>query len=684
MTSAASDPPANSGNVVPLRAAEAPTEVRLDEDKSPAAAYVDLTSGERQRRPLIPAHWSTWDNAKRHVALRSGWYAYWSAYHALRSPAYFARALGFAVWGVLTVLRRLVAWWHIPGTGALEREAAANGLLNDHLRIHKAARETRKARGTILALCMAVLAAAVVAMVAFSPWWGWAAAAAVLFVAFALAGRPQGTTITTKAELPAQVQPPDQDVITRALGSIGIAEINKVLRDGGSIGFPSPVREDGPGWRAEIDLPFGVTAAQVIDRRPQLASGLRRPLGAVWPEPVGSEHAGRLELWVGRADISKAKPPPWPLLRSGQADVFAELPFGTDVRGRTVKVPMAYHNWLIGSIPRQGKTAAVRVLTCGAALDPLAELWLHELKGSGDLDPLESSSHRFVSGIHDEAIGYAAESLKLLRAEVGRRTERLKALDRALCPDKRVTREIAAKRGLKLWPVVCVIDEAQNLFSHEKYGKQASDDATWLVKISPAFGVILILATQRPDSRSLPMGVSSNVSQRFCLKVMDQIANDMVLGTSAYKTGIRSTQFRAEVDAGLGYQIGAAAQAQVVRTYYLNMAATEKVAARARALREHAGTLSGVALGEDDAAPERDVLADVLEAMGSDSGIHWQPLADQLAARFPGRWLDTTGDAVSAECRARGVPSVDVRYSGAVRKGCRRADIERVMDREQR
>ena len=34
---------------------------------------------------------------------------------------------------------------------------------------------------------------------------------------------------------------------------------------------------------------------------------------------------------------------------------------------------MAYHNWLVGSIPRQGKTATVRVLTCAAALDPLAE-----------------------------------------------------------------------------------------------------------------------------------------------------------------------------------------------------------------------------------------------------------------------------------------------------------------------
>ena len=167
------------------------------------------------------------------------------------------------------------------------------------------------------------------------------------------------------------------------------------------------------------------------------------------------------------------------------------------------------------------------------------------------------------------------------------------------------------------------------------------------------------------------MGVSSNVSQRFCLKVMDQIANDMVLGTSAYKQGIRATSFRAEIDAGLGYQVGAAAQPLVVRAFYLDMAATEKIAARARALREAAGTLSGVALGDDDSAPQRDVLADVLEVFGDASGLHWQALAERLAQRFPERWEGTSGDAVSAELRGRGVPSVVVTVAGERGRGCR-------------
>jgi S-DNA-T family DNA segregation ATPase FtsK/SpoIIIE len=659
-----------------LQAVDAGTEVRLDEATGPAPGYVDLTRGEPQRRAVIPAHWRTREAAKRHLQLAAARHGHRAAYHGVRFPGYAFLATGYAVRGVFVTAAAVLRWWHVPGTTQLEHQAAADGLLNDHLRLHKQGRETRKARGIIVAAVAAVVLAAVIAMVRFAPPAVWAIATAAAFIGLARAGRPKGKTITTKAEIPAQVQPPTSDVIVRALGALGIAEVNRAISAGTFPPLPSPVREDGPGWRAEIDLPYGVTAAMVVDRREQLASGLRRPLGAVWPEPVTSEHAGRLELFVGRADISKAKPPAWPLLRSGQGDVFGELPFGIDVRGRGVKVPMAYHNWLIGSIPRQGKTASVRVLACGAALDPLAELWIHELKGSGDLDPLERCSHRYMSGIHDEAIAYTAQSLKLLRAEVGRRTERLKALDRALCPDKRVTREIAARRGLKLRPIVCIVDEAQNLFSHEKYGKQAGEDATWLIKIAPAFGVILILATQRPDAKSLPTGVSANVSQRFCLKVMDQTSNDMVLGTSAYKAGIRSTTFRAGVDAGLGYQVGAAAQALVVRTYYLDMAASEKIAVRARALREAAGTLSGVALGEDDSAAQRDVLADVLEAFGGGSGLHWQPLADRLAQRFPERWAGASGDAVRSELAARGVPSVVVVMDGQRARGCRRTDVE--------
>jgi S-DNA-T family DNA segregation ATPase FtsK/SpoIIIE len=57
------------------------------------------------------------------------------------------------------------------------------------------------------------------------------------------------------------------------------------------------------------------------------------------------------------------------------------------------------------------------------------------------------------------------------------------------------------------------------------------------------------------------------VSTRFCLKVMGQVENDMILGTSAYKNGLRATAFRPEIDAGIGYLLGAGPAPQVVLTF---------------------------------------------------------------------------------------------------------------------
>src|SRR5581483_11277363 len=108
-------------------------------------------------------------------------------------------------------------------------------------------------------------------------------------------------------------------------------------------------------------------------------------------------------------DMAKTKPTPGPLAKALPTDLFAAIPFGLSPRGRLVTVPMFEVNWLIGASPGQGKTAAVRVLGCAAALDVLADLWVHELAGKGDLDPLAKVCHRYCSGLDSEAIAYAAE-----------------------------------------------------------------------------------------------------------------------------------------------------------------------------------------------------------------------------------------------------------------------------------
>jgi DNA segregation ATPase FtsK/SpoIIIE, S-DNA-T family len=96
-----------------------------------------------------------------------------------------------------------------------------------------------------------------IGFLSLAPPWVWAAVAAVAVPLLAHAGRPAHKPIVTSVTLPATVQAPTQDVITRALGSLGIAGIDRWLRDGHQLVFPSPVREDGPAGGPRSTCPTG-------------------------------------------------------------------------------------------------------------------------------------------------------------------------------------------------------------------------------------------------------------------------------------------------------------------------------------------------------------------------------------------------------------------------------------------
>lgn len=605
------------------------------------------------------------------------------AFHALRAPVYAGRLLLRTPRGLIRTLVALGRWASDAESVPLRQAAARREDVGEWLRLSGQRDRRVRWRGMCLAVATPpVLAGLAYLALAAAPLTQ-AGALSLAVLTFGLVGAPADAPLSSRAVIKPEVQKLTADIVVRAMASIGISQItNEVNKGRDGIRFVAPITREGPGWRADIDLPLGVTVADVVDRRGRLASGLRRPVGCVWPDADPSAHEGRLVLWVGDRDLSKAGDVKWALAAGRRHDIFRGVPFGIDPRGRGQSVPLIQHNVLIGSLPGQGKTSSVRVLVCGAALDPTVELWLHEHKGSGDLDALEPVARRFVSGLDDESIAYAADSLRQLRAEVLRRVKVLKSLPRDLCPDKRVTREIADKRSLRLWPLVAVIDECQNLFLHPTYGKQAAEDAEFIIKLGRALGIVLILATQRPDKESLPTGISGNVSIRFCLKVAGQIENDMVLGTSMYKNGVRATQFRPEIDAGTGYLVGATTLPVVVRTAYLDDPATERIAARAHALRAAAGTLDGHAIGDTTPAdaPSFDVLADLLAVIPTTEAKVW---TDEAARRLAELRPETYGawgpEQVTAALKPYGIHTVQVgrRIDGKVvnRRGLVRAHL---------
>ncbi|HUY46090.1 MAG TPA: hypothetical protein VMV92_10250, partial [Streptosporangiaceae bacterium] len=273
-------------------------------------------------------------------------------------------------------------------------------------------------------------------------------------------------------------------------------------------------------------------------------------------------------------------------------------------------------------------------------------------------------------------------TLERVRADVEDRYHRLSALPTDVAPEGKLTREIARDPRYSMPVRVLVVEECQEYFDLGEISKAIAPLLAYLVKVAPGAGVSVIASTQKPsgiggtgDVAKAFMSFRDNMAVRFSLRTSSWQVSEMVLGQGAYSEGLDSSTLLPQYK-GVGILRGASDASPTVRTYLADGADAERILTAAKAHRERAGTLSGMAAGAVDDTPARDVLADVAAVFGTDPGLHWQILAARLAACYPDRWADATAESVSADCRALRVPSVDVKQFGQVRKGCRRADVQ--------
>lgn len=144
---------------------------------------------------------------------------------------------------------------------------------------------------------------------------------------------------------------------------------------------------------------------------------------------------------------------------------------------------------------------------------------------------------------------------------------------------------------------------------------------TYLVRKGPAAGIVVILATQRPDSNTIPSRLRAVLGSRFALRVMDWRDSNIVLGEQMNTRGYdASTLLPSHQGVGIlrpdgETDAGADTLAMTVRTYYMPNPHWRQICARGRALREAAGTLAGHAAG-DDAVRAIDPAA-VVKALGA-------------------------------------------------------------------
>lgn len=666
------------GTIVPFPARPATSPVPAPPSRPPAAGV----PGEL--RKIIPEHLLTWAGIWKVITRRYRLARHHVLYHLVRSPKRLTLTVMWAAVGVVRIAWMQINWWWLSEETYLRAEAVAANDAQRWLTLHKHARETRLVRGLVLAAEVGAVILACAVVTVYVPL-AWVPILAITVPLLAWTGRPADKPILDSAVVPVHMERLSKEVLIRALSTLGIGELNKALAQDpdNAVVLIDPICRDGDGWMSRMDLPHGVTAAQVSGKREELASGLRRPIGCVWPETERKRHPGALSLYVGDEDMTTAEQPAWPLAKRGAADIFAPQVLATNPRGRRVPVTLMYASVVIGAIPRVGKTFLLRLLLLICALDVRVEIHAYDLKGTGDLSPLRPVAHRYRAGDEDEDIEYLLADLRALRTELRRRTRVIRDMaenDFARCPESKVTPELASDKRLGLHPIAIALDECQRAFEHPRFGAEIEDIATDLVKRGPALAIMLMLATQRPDAKSIPPAIKANVVLRLCLKVMGWRENDMVLGDGMNHAGISAVMFSRE-DLGVFYLAGEGVAPQIARSQYIDGPAAKVIAGRARIMREAAGRLSGYALGEDQDEEIRSFADDVLTVFGEDARLWSETIAARLAGSFPGVYADITPEAVASQLRGLKVTVKKVRETGKEpRSGCDRSAVEKAAE----
>jgi S-DNA-T family DNA segregation ATPase FtsK/SpoIIIE len=436
---------------------------------------------------------------------------------------------------------------------------------------------------------------------------------------------------------------PDEGAILKALQNLGIAPLNRAVKDGWQPRWVSPTTRLGNGWHTALQLPLGVTVEMVTDKKSVLAHNLMRKPIEVWPiEP--STQPGVLDLWVADSGSLSGPVPDWPLLTDGEADYFKGVPVGVSQRGEPVFGKLMASNYMVGGIMGSGKSSLVVALLLGAMLDRLVDIEVYVMAFNVDYDPMKPRLSTLVKGDDDEQIEAAVKALRSLRDEVSARG---KILDELGGDEVRLTRAIA-EADPRMRPKVVVFDECHELFEHKKYGEEAAELAVKVLKKARKVGITLIFVTVSPTAASIPKDVTRNTSHRVAFAVGDHVANDGLLGTGKHKAGITATTLNPQENIGTALTVGFTKNAfELVRAYYVEKSAKtdqiSPVVARALALRDGMTILASVPAGEPV-----DRLADIFTVLGSDERVRTDEVRQRLAAHNPAQYREFTAQDLTA------------------------------------
>jgi hypothetical protein len=671
----------------------------LDDEPEPTRApvYVDAVVREHTKLPIIPASLRGRANIKTTVKRAAGRTGHRAAFHAVRVPIlYLPLAVKWAVVGVFRVAGHQIKWWWVLEQHQLRQEAATKNDPDTWLKLHREARAARAWRGSVLLGEAVGLAVALVLLVFVAPWWIVAVTVVVTVPALAHYGRPADKRIVTPAVVTPRFRKLNPDIVLRAYYAASLGRPDKPDQ---KVDFAGTMARDrnNQGSQVLVDLPYGKTFSDVVKAKESIASGLdvtefqvflTRDKTSVRRHMLFVADRDPLAIPAGRTDMLDCKP----------RDIWKAARFGLDERGQRVTVLLMWQSFLVGAQPRKGKTFSARLLALYAALDPYVKLIIADGKNSPDWRKFTLVAHRMIFGTapnrDGDPVERLIEALWEIRRHIEAVNETLSQLPVDVCPEGKLTRELARDPRyplLRVW--MLVMEEFQTYFELEDQdkNKEIAGLLAFILAVGPSAGVIVLSSSQKPsgvgagDVQRLFNRYRDNHGVRFALKCGNRDVSNAILGSEAYGEGYDASALPTGLEyRGVGYLYGLTDETPTVRTHLADHLDAEKILLAARRHREAAGTLSGMAAGEDVAREARDVLADVVRVFAhlGRPAIQWQTLAAILAEEVPEAYAGSTPESVSALIRAEGVPSEDVKVEGVNLKGCKRTAVEAAIKRK--
>jgi S-DNA-T family DNA segregation ATPase FtsK/SpoIIIE len=680
-------------------------DIVLDEE-TPAGppVFVD-TAPEPVKLPIIPAHLRTMTGVKKATVTAVGRAAYRVAGHGVRSPMYLWWAACWSIVGVFRLLGRQLRWWWHPELSSMLQHAASKNDLDHGAKLHKQISAARQSRGLWLGLELLGLVLAALLLAFAAPRWVLLLVALALIPVLAHYGRPIDRPIIKPVLLTPRHRRLNLDIVQRAYYRAKLGDPDK---DGQEVTFPYQMARDSlnAGSQVVVDLAHGRTFSEAMAAREKLASGLDVTVSQVYLSPDKSSNRRHL-LWVADVDPLSIPAGRTPLLDCRPRDIWKAAPLGLDERGRRVLLPLMFTSVLIGAQPRKGKTFTARSLALFAALDPYTRISVFDASGKPDWRSFAMIAYTYGFGLlPDRVQGNPLETLlatlRAAKKEVQERNVKLSELPTSVCPEGKLTREIARnpRYGMPVWLIF--LEEFQEYINTGavELDEKISDLLVFLVKVGPAAGLILVSSTQKPSG----LGSSGKVAKRFtdyrdqhqtrfALKTGSYQVSDAVLGAGAYSEGYDSSALPVGDEyRGVGILYDAPVPNATVRTYLADSQDAEKILTAARAMRQRLDLLDGMAAGQEVAIQARDPLADSLDALhDGEAWISWTQLAARLAEQSPDKYADTTPQALSNTLTGLGLSieskngrdlfDLNDKGEGRVVKGVHRAALQRAIER---